>query len=148
MGWSSWSAFATNIDEDKILGSAQRTIDSGLAAKGYRYINIDDGWALKGRQPDGHMIVHADKFLSARTGDTPSFKPFTDRLHKTHGVTFAVYGDGKLLGTNPVLRWGMAARRPSLPVAGVKLIELVARSPGGDNQRLPVIWGKAALMER
>ncbi|WP_217636446.1 MULTISPECIES: hypothetical protein [unclassified Duganella] len=38
MGWSSWNAFATDIDEAKILGSAQRIIDSGLAAKGYRYI--------------------------------------------------------------------------------------------------------------
>jgi len=27
------------------------------------------------------------------------------------------------------------------------VIELVARSPGGDNQRLPLAWGDAALME-
>jgi len=67
---------------------------------------------------------------------------------KVHAVTFAVYGDGKLLATSPALKWGMAARPLSVPVAGVKLIELVARSPGGDNQRLPVTWGDAALMER
>ena len=67
---------------------------------------------------------------------------------KAHGVTFAVYGDGKLLGTSTALKWGMAPRPLSVPVAGVKLIELVARSPGGDNQRLPVAWGDAALMER
>jgi len=42
----------------------------------------------------------------------------------------------------------MAARPLSVPVAGVKLIELVARGPGADNQRLPVSWGEAALMER
>jgi hypothetical protein len=42
----------------------------------------------------------------------------------------------------------MAPKALSVPVAGVKLIELVARSPGGDNQRLPVAWGDAALMER
>jgi len=66
---------------------------------------------------------------------------------KAHPVTFAVYGDGKLLGTSPALKWGMAARPLSVPVAGVKLIELVARSPGGDNQRLPLAWGDAALME-
>ncbi len=51
MGWSTWNAFATDIDEDKIIGSAQQIVDSGLAAKGYRYINIDDGWALKRRMP-------------------------------------------------------------------------------------------------
>src|SRR3569623_2046493 len=66
MGWNSWNAFGTDIDEDKILGSAQRIVDTGLAAKGYRYINLDDGWALKRRQPDGHMMMRADKFPSAR----------------------------------------------------------------------------------
>ncbi|MDI1296582.1 MAG: alpha-galactosidase, partial [bacterium] len=46
MGWSSWNAFATDIDEDKILGSAKVLVDTGLAQKGYRYVNIDDGWWL------------------------------------------------------------------------------------------------------
>jgi len=63
-------------------------------------------------------------------------------------VTFAVYGDGKLLAETPATKWGMPARPLSAPVAGVKLIELVARSASGDSQRLPVTWGEAALMER
>jgi hypothetical protein len=67
---------------------------------------------------------------------------------KAHAVTFAVYGDGKLLATSPALKWGMPAQPLSAAVAGVKVIELVARSPGGDNERLPVTWGDAALMER
>jgi len=97
MGWNSWNAFATDIDEDKILGSAQRIVDSGLAAKGYRYINLDDGWALKRRIPDNHMMMRADKFPSARAGgDTPTFKPFTDRLHAM-GLKAGIYSD---LGRN------------------------------------------------
>ncbi|CAN5781983.1 hypothetical protein BH11PSE6_BH11PSE6_02880 [soil metagenome] len=97
MGWSTWNAFATDIDEDKIIGSAQQIVDSGLAAKGYRYINIDDGWALKRRMPDGHMIIRADKFPSSRVGgDTPSFKPFTDRVHAM-GLKAGIYSD---LGRN------------------------------------------------
>jgi hypothetical protein len=67
---------------------------------------------------------------------------------KDHAVTFAIYGDGKLLATSAPLKWGMAPRLLSAPVAGVRLIELVARSAGADNQRLPVTWGDAALMER
>jgi len=67
---------------------------------------------------------------------------------KARTVTFFVYGDGKLLGTSPTLKWGMAAKPLSVPVAGVKLIELVARSAGTDNANLPVTWGDAALMER
>ena len=97
MGWNSWNAFGTDIDEEKVLGSAQKIIDTGLAAKGYRYINLDDGWALKRRQPDGHMIMRADKFPSARIGgDTPTFKPFTDKLH-TMGLKAGIYSD---LGRN------------------------------------------------
>ncbi|PIB93279.1 NPCBM/NEW2 domain-containing protein [Caulobacter sp. FWC2] len=97
MGWSTWNAFATDIDEEKILGSAKQIVDSGLAAKGYRYINIDDGWALKRRMPDGRMIIRDDKFPSARTGgDAPSFKPFTDKLHAM-GLKAGNYSD---LGRN------------------------------------------------
>uniref|UniRef100_UPI003B3A3B95 NPCBM/NEW2 domain-containing protein n=1 Tax=Sphingomonas sp. TaxID=28214 RepID=UPI003B3A3B95 len=96
MGWSTWNAFATDIDEEKILGSAERIIKSGLAAKGYRYINIDDGWALKRRTSDGRMIIRADKFPSAQAGDTPTFKPFTDRLHAM-GFKAGIYSD---LGRN------------------------------------------------
>jgi hypothetical protein len=97
MGWSTWNAFATDIDEDKILGSAKQIVDSGLAAKGYRYINIDDGWALKRRMPDGRMIIRDDKFPSARTGgDAPSFRPFTEKLHAM-GLKAGIYSD---LGRN------------------------------------------------
>jgi hypothetical protein len=31
-------------------------------------------------------------------------------------------------------------------VAGVKMIELVARSAAGDNEQLPATWGDAALL--
>ena len=97
MGWNTWNAFGTDISEEKILGSAQKIVDTGLAAKGYRYINLDDGWATKRRQPDGHMIMRADKFPSARIGgDTPTFKPFTDRLHAM-GLKAGIYTD---LGRN------------------------------------------------
>lgn len=97
MGWSSWNAFGTNIDETNILGSAQRIVDSGLAAKGYRYINIDDGWAAKRRASDGHLIIRADRFPSSRAdGNTPTFKPFTDRLHAM-GLKAGIYSD---LGRN------------------------------------------------
>lgn len=97
MGWNTWNAFATDIDEDKVIGSAQQIVDLGLAAKGYRYINLDDGWALKRRMPDGQMILRTDKFPSARVGgDTPTFKPFTDRLHAM-GLKAGIYSD---LGRN------------------------------------------------
>ena len=44
MGWNSWNAFALDISEAKLIGSAQIIVSSGLAAKGYRYIDLDEGW--------------------------------------------------------------------------------------------------------
>jgi alpha-galactosidase len=97
MGWSSWNAFATDIDEDKIFGSARALVDIGLARKGYRYVNIDDGWWLQRRASDGQLIIRSDRFPSAvRKGDLPSFRPFTDRLHAM-GLKAGIYSD---LGRN------------------------------------------------
>jgi len=82
MGWNSYNAFEFAIDEDKILCTAQKLVDSGLAAKGYRCINLDEGWVLKRRMADGHMILRADKFPAAQVGgDTPTYRPLSDRLH-------------------------------------------------------------------
>jgi alpha-galactosidase len=100
MGWSTWNAFGTDIDEGKILGSAQRIVDSGLAGKGYRYINIDDGWAIRRQMPDGRMVIRADRFPSAvrgnGAGNTTSFRPFTDKIHAM-GLKAGIYSD---LGRN------------------------------------------------
>jgi len=97
MGWSSWNAFATDIDEDKILGSARALVDSGLAGKGYRYVNIDDGWWLQRRASDGQLVIRSERFPSTvRAGDLPTFRPFTDRLHAL-GLKAGIYSD---LGRN------------------------------------------------
>src|SRR4051812_32051114 len=69
MGWNSWNAFASAVDEEKVMGSARRIVDSGLARKGYRYINLDDGWAASRRVSDGRLMIRTDKFPSAAAGD-------------------------------------------------------------------------------
>lgn len=97
MGWSSWNAFGTDIDEHKVLGAAQALVDQGLAAKGYRYINIDDGWWLQRRLSDGTLIIRTERFPSTRQASgTPSFRSFTDRLHAM-GLKAGIYTD---LGRN------------------------------------------------
>ena len=93
MGWSSWNAFRTEVDEEKVLGAAQKLVDSGLARLGYVYVNVDDGWWLKRRASDGRMQIRTRIFPSAavRGGDT-SFRPFTDRLHAM-GLKAGIYSD-------------------------------------------------------
>lgn len=93
MGWNSWNAFYHDVDEEKVLASAQIIVDNGLAAKGYRYINIDDGWWLRRSQPDGRMVIRTATFPSAvaESGRT-SFRPLTDRLHAM-GLKAGIYSD-------------------------------------------------------
>ena len=94
MGWSSWNAFATLIDEGKLMANAHVLVDSGLASLGYRYVNIDDGWWLKRRVSDSRLIVRTRLFPSAATGGPgeTSFRPLTDRLHAM-GLKAGIYSD-------------------------------------------------------
>jgi len=96
MGWSSWNTFATNISEDRVLGVADAMIKTGLAAKGYRYVNMDDGWWAGRRMPDGQMQIRIDQFPSAKGASGSNFKPFTDKLHAM-GMKAGIYSD---LGRN------------------------------------------------
>lgn len=92
MGWNSWNAFGIAIDEEKILGSAEVIVSSGLAAKGYRYINLDEGWWAR-RGADGRMVIRADRFPSAILSDgSTSFRPLTDRLHAM-GLKAGIYSE-------------------------------------------------------
>ena len=66
MGWNSWNAFHTQIDEAKLMGAAQTIVSSGLRDLGYRFVNIDDGWWQKRHLPDARMVVRTSIFPSAR----------------------------------------------------------------------------------
>ncbi len=94
MGWSSWNAFETAIDEEKVLGTARALVQSGLARLGYRYVNIDDGWWAKRRRTDGRLQIRVDKFPSAQIGGSEgtSFRPLTDKLHAM-GLKSGIYTD-------------------------------------------------------
>ena len=50
MGWNSWNRYNCNINESIVRQAADRLVSSGLAAKGYEYVNIDDCWQIS-RQP-------------------------------------------------------------------------------------------------
>ena len=42
MGWNSWNTFGTDINEQLIMDSADKLVETGLASCGYVYIVIDD----------------------------------------------------------------------------------------------------------
>jgi alpha-galactosidase len=46
MGWNSWNHFGCKIDENLIKQTADILVSTGLAAKGYKYVNLDDCWQV------------------------------------------------------------------------------------------------------
>jgi len=115
MGWNPWNAFRTDVDENKVREVAKAIVDTGLARRGYRFVNIDDGWALK-RLPDGRIRIRDSMFpSSAAPGSaTGSFRPFTDYIHGL-GLKAGLYTD---IGRNTCAQvWD--AESPNLPVGTV-----------------------------
>ena len=86
MGFNSWNHFALNINEQIIKEVTDAFVKLGLADLGYKYINIDDGWAHVERADDGHVIVDADKFPNG-------IKHVADYVH-SKGLKFGIYSDG------------------------------------------------------
>lgn len=80
MGWSSWNHFEDQIDAKTVREIADALVSSGLAAAGYVYVNIDDGW--QGGRDAGGSLVSNSKF--------PDMKALGDYLH-ARGLKFGLY---------------------------------------------------------
>jgi hypothetical protein len=95
MGWNSWNAYGLAVDADKVRKVAEAMISTGLAAHGWSYINIDDGWESAQRRPDGSMGSNA-KF--------PDMPALSGYLHE-RGLRFGIYSSpgpltcGRFLGS-------------------------------------------------
>ena len=62
MGWNSWNAFRTKIDEQQILQMADLMVSTGLREAGYEYLVIDDGWQAARRTSDGYLTSDPQRF--------------------------------------------------------------------------------------
>ena len=69
--WSSWNHFGGNgshgngrLGAAMLREIADAMVSSGLADAGYRYVNLDDGWAI-GRHPNGSVIYDPELFQRA-----------------------------------------------------------------------------------
>ncbi|MEU7898073.1 CBM35 domain-containing protein [Nonomuraea sp. NPDC049152] len=88
MGWSSWSFVRRWPDETKMKAQADALVSSGLSAKGYVYINLDDFYQkcdANGFMVDsfGRWAVDAAKFPSG-------IKALADYVH-AKGLKFGFY---------------------------------------------------------
>uniref|UniRef100_A0A0D9WYF8 Alpha-galactosidase n=1 Tax=Leersia perrieri TaxID=77586 RepID=A0A0D9WYF8_9ORYZ len=83
MGWNSWNHFGCNIDEMTIRSTVDALISTGLANKGYTYVNLDDCWAAYQRTNEGYMAADPKKFPSG-------IKDLADYVH-SKGLKLGLY---------------------------------------------------------
>src|SRR6185295_4630596 len=63
MGWNSWNS-GIPLTEDTVKATVDAMVYSGMRDAGYRYVNLDAGWAAPTRGPDGKL--RADPKASSR----------------------------------------------------------------------------------
>ena len=81
IGWNGWNSWARNIDQQKVIASADAMVKMGLNQHGWTYINIDDAWQGK-RGGKFNAIQPNDKF--------PKFTEMVDYIHGL-GLKVGVY---------------------------------------------------------
>ena len=64
MGYSSWNDCASEVTEARIKQVTKHMISTGLAAKGYIHINVDEGWLKARNATTGELIEDREKFPS------------------------------------------------------------------------------------
>ncbi len=94
MGWSSWSFLRMGVDTSEIEAEAQALVTTGLAAVGYRYVNIDDNWyecpGPQGPNVDqyGRWVINGAEFPSV--GNDNGMQVVSEYVHGL-GLKFGVY---------------------------------------------------------
>lgn len=89
MGWNSWNTFAHNIDEQLVMDMADIMVNEGYKDAGYEYVVIDDCWALKERDENGHLVADPAKFPHG-------MKYVSDYIHQK-GLKFGMYSCAGIL---------------------------------------------------
>lgn len=80
LGWNSWNVWGASVDDAKVRAAADAMVSSGLAAHGYQFVNIDDGW--EGKRDANGVLQPNEKF--------PDMKALADYVH-SKGLKIGIY---------------------------------------------------------
>lgn len=80
LGWNSWNVWGASVDDAKVRAAADAMVSSGLAAHGYQFINIDDGW--EGERDASGVLQPNEKF--------PDMKALAGYVH-AKGLKIGIY---------------------------------------------------------
>ncbi|MEN2509567.1 glycoside hydrolase family 27 protein [Gordonia polyisoprenivorans] len=87
MGWNSWNSFGCTITEQIVRAQADALVSSGLAAKGYRYVVVDDCWMAPDRNAGGQLVADPVRFPSGMAA-------LADYVH-ARGLKFGIYAGAR-----------------------------------------------------
>lgn len=85
MGWNDWAHYQCGYTANTILANARVLVRSGLAARGYDTVTIDDCWMLAGRDSRGGLQVDPRRF--------PDGMPAVAAAIHALGLKFGIYED-------------------------------------------------------
>ncbi|WP_281938734.1 glycoside hydrolase family 27 protein [Micromonospora sp. AKA38] len=106
MGWASWNTFAAKINYNVIKAQVDSLVSSGLAAAGYQYVNIDEGWWQGTRDAAGNITVDTAEWPGGMTA-------IADYIH-SKGLKAGIYTDAGRDGCGYYYPTG----RPAAPGSG------------------------------
>jgi alpha-galactosidase len=85
MGFNNWARYTCDINEALFVATADRLVSSGLAAKGYRTVTVDDCWMTGSRDAAGNLVTNTTRFPHG-------IKWLADYVHGK-GLQFGIYED-------------------------------------------------------
>ena len=83
MGWNGYNHFGRAVTASIVEAAARTMVSSGMRAAGYRYVNLDGGWALPQRSAQGNL--QPDPRLFPR-----GIRAVADYVHSL-GLRFGIY---------------------------------------------------------
>jgi Alpha galactosidase A/Alpha galactosidase C-terminal beta sandwich domain len=143
MGWSSWSFLRLGADAAQVEGEARALVSTGLAAAGYRHLNIDDGWyQCPGPQgpnvdPYGRWVVNTARYPDVgRDNGIQALAAYVHRLglkfgiYETAGISMqAVAKNTPILGTSATAD-EIATTKPQNNYNCGGMVDINYRKPG------------------
>ena len=62
MGWNDWAHYQCGYNAETIVSNARALVNTGLAARGYKTVTIDDCWMQKDRDAAGNLQADPQRF--------------------------------------------------------------------------------------
>ena len=85
MGWNDWAHYQCSVTESVVIANADALVSSGLAAKGYKTVTVDDCWMASSRDAGGALVADATKF--------PHGMAWLGSYLHSKGLNFGIYED-------------------------------------------------------